>query len=144
MLLALSLAAAEVPSLSLICTGRALTSIPVETNSVVAHDSYGGTAYGGGVRSQLAETETTVGFRMMNGEATIRIPSQFLPELRGGKAGWFKVKNLVVSDTEITGNAALNVFNSPSFRIDRMTGELSTSGGHSFSCQPETATARKF
>lgn len=140
----LALAAPAPLSLNLICTGRSLVSAPVETTSVVVSGPYGGSAYGSGVRSQLVDAESSVGFRLEGDAATIRIPRHLLPDIRGGKAGWFNVKNLRVSDAEITGKAAINFLHNPSFRIDRVTGQMSTSGGNSFACKPDVATERKF
>lgn len=144
-MLALFLSAAALDSsLNLVCTGRSLVAAPVETTTVVATDGYGGSAYGTGVRRQIAETEQTVGFRMANGTASIRVPAVFLPAIKGGSAGWFKVKNLVVTETEITGKAAINFLTNPAFRINRTTGEMTTSGGNTFVCEPETSAGRKF
>jgi len=51
-----------------------------------------------------------------------------VPVAHGGADGWFKIKNLKFSDREITGQAAINFINTPSFRIDRITGEIEISG----------------
>ena len=59
---------------------------------------------------------------------TIRLPRVVLPVLRGGKDGWFEIKNLAVGDTTIQGSAAINFVNKPKIHIDRRTGTISIYG----------------
>lgn len=140
--IALLSTAASAP-LSLVCTAQMVQAIPTETTSVIASDSYGGQAYGSGVRSQLATVEAVINFRMAGGVATIRIPRWLANDLNGGNAGWYKVKKLVVTDREISGTAAIGFLNHRKFRIDRMTGVMTTSES-SYQCRPEQETERKF
>lgn len=56
------------------------------------------------------------------------MPRTMLPPLRGGEDGWFKIKNLEVSDNEIAGSVAVNFINNPKLIIDRRTGLLRLSG----------------
>lgn len=144
MLSLLLAASAATPTLDLICTGQALASVPVETASVAAVDSYGGTAYGSGVRREVAPLEASVGFRLADGKALIHIPAWLANDINKGDAGWFKVKGLVISETVIAGKAAIGFLNRPSFRIDRMTGEMTTSGGNRFICRPREHSEKKF
>lgn len=58
----------------------------------------------------------------------IRMPRAMLPAIRGGKDGWFTVKSIKITDSEITGTVAVNPLNSPKLRIDRLTGAISISG----------------
>ena len=51
-----------------------------------------------------------------------------LPPIRGGKEGWFKLKDVKVNDRQITASAAVNFMNNPKVHIDRMTGTISING----------------
>lgn len=130
-------------SLNLTCTGTSMVPVPVETTTVQANGRYG-SGSGFGVRSELVVTESNVGFRLEGDEAQISIPAHLLPQIHGGNGGWFKVKNLVVTDSEITGKAAVNFLTNPSFRIDRQTGVMTSSGGYRGTCTATDPTARKF
>lgn len=145
MLLAFVLATAPVALvLSLTCSGRSFISVPVETAAVTARDSYGGSASGSGVRTEIREVEASVGFRLEQGLAKMQLPAMFLPNIHGGRGGWFNVKNLAVTEREITGKVAVNFLHQPSFRIDRMTGEITSSGGFHGQCERESSEQRKF
>jgi hypothetical protein len=56
------------------------------------------------------------------------MPRLITPTIRGGKNGWFKLKNLDVQSNEITASVALNIFNNPKLRLDRFSGAISISG----------------
>lgn len=58
----------------------------------------------------------------------LRMPRSMLPTLRGGKDGWFHLKHVETSDSEITATVAVSIINRPKMRIDRYTGALSLSG----------------
>lgn len=143
-MLSLLLLQVAAPDLQLTCVGNVTGAIPVETTSVNAQSAWGSTANASGVRSEIATAEVSVGFRLQGGKAQLRIPSELLPQWRGGKNGWFEVRDLMVSEREITGKVAVNIFMRPTFRIDRYTGELSSSGGFQGKCQTQDVTERKF
>jgi hypothetical protein len=64
------------------------------------------------------------------GIARMRVPDPMIPALMGGDSGgWYPIENLDISDKEITGVVHINFLSQPKFRIDRMTGTLSLSGG---------------
>ena len=130
--------------LNLICRGRGTTMANVGSQSTLVRDNYGNAVAGQSVQQGLVDYDTTAGFRLNQGIATMRLPTLLLPPLHGGKGGWLKVKNLRIADTEITGKAAINFMNSPSFRIDRVTGELSIQGGFQAQCEPQDVTQRRF
>lgn len=56
------------------------------------------------------------------------MPRTMLPPIRGGKGGWFKLKNVVADSRSIRGSVAVNVINNPKLHIDRTTGTISISG----------------
>lgn len=51
-----------------------------------------------------------------------------LPALRGGKGGWFKLKNVVADARSTEASASVNFMNNPKVHIDRVTGLISISG----------------
>ena len=130
--------------LNLICRGTGTTMAQVGSETVTARDNWGNAAQAQSVKQGLVNYDTTAGFRLQNGIATMRVPAMLLPPLHGGRGGWLKVKNLRIADNEITGKAAINFMNNPSFRIDRVTGELSIAGGFQAQCEPQDVTTRRF
>jgi len=130
--------------LNLICraTGRTMANVGGQT--AVVRDNYGNAVAGQSVQQGLIDYDTTAGFRIHDGVATMRVPTMFLPPLHGGRGGWLKVKNLRIADSEITGKAAINLLNNPTFRIDRVTGELSIQDSFQAQCEPQDVTTRKF
>ena len=56
------------------------------------------------------------------------MPRAMLPLIRGGKDGWFTLKNIKVSDRDILASVAVNPINNPKMRIDRYTGTINLSG----------------
>jgi hypothetical protein len=64
------------------------------------------------------------------GTARMRVPDPMIPALMSGDTeGWYPIENLNMGDKEITGVVHINFLSQPKFRIDRMTGKLSLSGG---------------
>jgi hypothetical protein len=64
------------------------------------------------------------------GTARMRVPDPMIPALMSGNTeGWYPIESLVMNDKEITGVVHINFLSQPKFRIDRMTGKLSLSGG---------------
>jgi len=149
-MLALYLVAALTPQeapLTLVCGGGGSAN-KVTTSSAQAWDNNGNTASATitGHRSQGFEDQVDL---VIDGEnSRIRMPRTMLPAIRGGKDGWFKLKNLKVSDVSFSGSVAVNVINNPKVFIDRRTGTISISGkagDYSGRCdRVETDAATKF
>jgi hypothetical protein len=59
---------------------------------------------------------------------SLRMPRSMLPNIRGGKDGWFELRNVEYSDQEITATIAVSILNKPKLRLDRYTGTVSISG----------------
>ena len=104
-----------------------------------------------------AETQTTlrdkvrsdlVKFEMADGRARVFLPDSLIPPLNDPEEdGWWKVTDLKVADGEITGRFRINFANKPTFRIDRLHGDIDLQGYQlSFrgQCEPDTVTERKF
>jgi hypothetical protein len=58
----------------------------------------------------------------------IRLPRAVLPPIRGGKDGWFDLRNVKQSDRTIEASAGINFMNRPKVHIDRVTGTISING----------------
>ena len=85
-----------------------------------------------------------VDLRLFEGDDRIRMPRSMLPGIRGGKDGWFKLKNVVADTRSIRASAAVNALNNPKVFIDRVTGTISISGksgDYSGQCQAIDASA---
>lgn len=129
----------------LVCLGAGSASRADVRNSS-AMDSNGNMAWGQSVGRREVPFDDQVNLWVAGAGGEIRLPRAMLPVLRGGKDGWFKLKNVQVGDREITASASVNPLNNPKVRIDRITGTISISGkagDYSGRCQrydPATAT----
>ena len=104
--------------------------------------SASGSATTYGQRQQAFGDQVDV--RLFGGDDRIRMPRTMLPALRGGKDGWFKLKNVVADARSIRASAAVNVLNNPKVHIDRVTGTISISGkagDYAGQCQAIDASA---
>lgn len=113
--------------LELSCTGGG-NALKSDYSSANIYGSNGASASGWGTSTRSQGFDGQVDVNLFNGDDRIRLPRIMLPPAHGGANGWFKVKELMVSDREITGRAALNLVNTPKFRIDRTTGAFEISG----------------
>lgn len=126
------------PPLSLTCFGAGTANKVVATSVYGSHrgsGSVGTTPYSyGGTGNATAYSQRQQGFqdqvdvRLFAGDDRIRMPRTMLPAIRGGKDGWFKLKNVVADSRTIRGSVAVNVINNPKLHIDRTTGTISISG----------------
>jgi hypothetical protein len=91
-------------------------------------DNYGNSASANITGNRSVPFADQVNLWVEAGDGRIRMPQTMLPPLRGGENGWFKIKNLEVSDNEITGSIAVNFINNPKLIIDRRTGLIRLSG----------------
>lgn len=127
LLLAMALAAEGTDRLNLVCLGAGSANRP-DNRSVYATDSDGNSAWGNITGNRAVPFDDQVNIWIENGEGQIRMPRAMLPLIRGGENGWFKLKNVEVTDADITASVAVNVINSPKLRLDRYTGNISIAG----------------
>jgi hypothetical protein len=142
------------PPLQLTCFGGGTANKPTARtaySSGYISGSVGTTPYSGsgnatttvyGTRQQGFDEQVDV--RLFAGDDRIRLPRTMLPPLRGGKDGWFKLKNVVADARTIRAKAAVNFMNNPNVLIDRVTGTISISGragDYSGQCQAIAADA---
>lgn len=138
--------------LNLTCFGAG-TANKTAVTSVYGSNSGGGTigstpySYNGSgsatvTRRRQQGFADQVDIRLFAGDDRIRMPRTMLPPIRGGKDGWFKLKNLVTDARSIRGSVAVNLINNPKLFIDRVTGTISISGkAGDFSGQCEVMTS---
>lgn len=79
-----------------------------------------------GTRQQGFDDQVDI--RLFAGDDRIRMPRTMLPPIRGGKDGWFKLKDVQADERSISASAAVNFMNYPKVHIDRVTGTISISG----------------
>lgn len=113
--------------LSLVCDGGGAANKYSSAHAYGWNNS-GGTA-GGFITSQRS-----VGFEdqlqlwIEGGAGKARMPRTMLPPIHGGNGGWFDLKDIRVSDNEITGTVAVNALNHPKLVLDRLAGTVSLAG----------------
>lgn len=113
--------------LNLVCSGGGAANRATSTTAQ-GWDSNGnsGSAVITGHRSVGFEDQLQLWVEGDQGKA--RLPRAMLPPLHGGDGGWFEIKDIRVSENEITGSVAINVINHPKLVLDRLTGTVSLNG----------------
>lgn len=124
------------------CDGR--------TNMLVAHNSFR-SLKSGGVSTSTSygrrRDEERVLFEMADGAARLHLPPDLVTAVHGGDTdGWWPVYELRVTDEAVFGRVRINVINKPSFRIDRVNGDIELDGLMPFrgQCESTAGQARKF
>lgn len=148
-------APAQQQALNLTCFGSGIANKPTMITGHTSGSfsgSVGTTPYSGsgnattnvyGMRQQGFGDQVDI--RLFAGDDRIRIPRTMLPPIRGGKDGWFKLKDIRADDRSIRAKAAVNFMNNPNVHIDRVTGTISISGkagDYTGQCQLVDANAK--
>lgn len=61
----------------------------------------------------------------------MQLPPSILPELgKGGRDGWYELRDFVRSDTQYLATVRVNFINTKRIRIDRLTGTIQIVGDH--------------
>ena len=113
--------------LSLVCGGAGMANKHSTTQAYGWNNS-------GDSADAIITSERSVGFEdqlqlwIEGGAGKARMPRTMLPPIHGGNGGWFDVKDIRVSDTEITGTVAVNALNHPKLVLDRLAGTVSLAG----------------
>jgi hypothetical protein len=113
--------------LNLTCYGGG-TAQKSRASSTYATNSRGESVWGTTTTRREVGFADQVDLRLFSGDDRIRLPRTMLPLARGGDDGWFKLKNIEVSERDITASAAVNFINNPKIRIDRLTGNINIAG----------------
>lgn len=119
--------AQEPLAINLLCYGGGAAN-KVRSGSANAWNSYGDSASASTTYTEAQGFEDQADVRIAGTEGQIRMPRAMLPLIRGGKDGWFTLKNIKVSDRDILASVAVNPINNPKLRIDRYTGTINLSG----------------
>lgn len=113
--------------LNLICSGGG-TANKADVRTGTASDNWGNTAQAQSYGTRSVGFDDAVSLWIDGDAGKIRMPRSMLPALHGGDDGWFELRNVRMSSTEIVANAAVNVLNKPKVVIDRMAGTITISG----------------
>lgn len=147
--LILMLAATTDQPIYLVCLGAGSASRVTSTYGSV-YDNRGNSAWGQAVSRRDVPFDDQVNIELPGGgTGRVRMPRAMLPVIRGGDNGWFKISDVRMTDSEITGTVGVNFMNKPKLRLDRITGSVSISGkagNYSGTCQAydPASVARKF
>jgi hypothetical protein len=114
--------------LLLTCTGGGTT----RQNTYITKERYDSH----GRRQTYQETDTVpvpfngkVEVRLLSGKGQMKLPAAMLPLAnRADDQGWLNLKNVKVTEKNITGAIDENFVSAPKFRIDRVGGTLDISG----------------
>jgi len=123
----IAMAAAYDGRLDLVCLGQGSANKQT-SSSAYMYDSSGNSAWGNVIGNRSVPFADQVNLWIEGDEGRVRMPRTMLPPIRGGEDGWFKIKDLEVTDDEITGSVAVNLLNNPKMIIDRRTGLIRLSG----------------
>lgn len=86
-------------------------------------------------------------FELVDGVARIHLPRSLVTLVNSGSDdGWWPVADLKVGDDAISGHIRINFVNKPSFRIDRLNGDIDLAGLQPFrgQCENHAGEERKF
>src|SRR5579871_6840251 len=113
--------------LSLICSGGGAAR---REFSAVAHgwDNSGHRANAVVLQQGSEGFEDQIQLWVEGDHGSIRLPRTMLPNLHGGKNGWFDLRDVAIAQNEITGSAAINALNHPKVILDRVSGTVTISG----------------
>ena len=136
-------AATQTEKFHLICEGGKSVSVATSSTSAVVTTERGGNAIGSSITSQPVYRPMTVQFRLENGLAELNVPAVSGVK-QDAPGGWSKVKDLHVTENDITGKVSMGWLVKSTFRIDRRTGIMTTEGGYQGDCRPMDMTQRKF
>jgi hypothetical protein len=125
--LALLLLTAPEGRLDLVCLGRGSANKQT-SSSVYMSDSWGNSASGNITGNRSVPFDDQVNLWINETEGRLRMPRTMLPLIRGGDDGWFKIKDIAITESEIRGSVAVNLINNPKLVIDRRTGIIRLSG----------------
>ena len=143
MLMAAAAQSGGLPEL-LACRGSSVGSMATGSSSTVVTDSTGRVVTGRSVDSEVREIGAVMQFRLNGEDPRANIPRIFAPETAVSKGGWYRVRDLQITEDFVRGRMIFNLMQSSRFEIDRRTGILTTTDGFQGECQAVDVNARKF
>ncbi|MCG2842081.1 hypothetical protein L6Q21_13920 [Sandaracinobacter sp. RS1-74] len=141
-------AADDFQPLSLVCAGGGTTESDEVTTATVTKD--GKTTTGTVITDKLVDFSDQTRVEIASPTSgRIQMPSALMPPIRNrSDGGWLEIRNLNVTEAEISGSVSTGPMNSPKLRIDRVTGFMKIHGktGHfSGTCNPyDPSSSRRF
>lgn len=115
--------------LHLSCVGQGSQSKP--DFATLQHRDSNGNFSSATVQSQYVQGfDDQVRIDITGDTGRIRVPQAMLPPVRGGKDGWFPLRDIRATQDEIVAVATINLFNKVKLRLDRLAGTVSFSVLH--------------
>ncbi len=69
-----------------------------------------------------------VELRLFDGNDRIQLPQAFRPPGNPHDDGWYKVKNLKISEDDVIGNGSVSFIDKPFFRVELFSGRIDING----------------
>lgn len=129
-------------SIMLTCPGSSAGMGTTSTETAVVTNSDGDRVNISGSTGGSVAVNGTVDVRIIDGVAEVLVPAVFTGGTGGAK--WRKVKDLTITDSEITGKISLGLLSSSNFRIDRRSGVFMSNGGFRGQCTKIDEAKRAF
>lgn len=129
-------------SIMLTCPGSSAGIGTTSTETAVVTNSDGDRVNVSGSTGGSVSVNGTVDVRIIDGVAEVLVPAVFTGGTGGAK--WRKVKDLTITDSEITGKISLGLLSSSNFRIDRRSGVFMSNGGFRGQCAKIDEAKRAF
>lgn len=143
-LLVIAAAATGAPAdLLLLCRGASVAQVQTSKTEAVVY-SPSGSATGSASTSEPQSINIETEFELVDGKARMHVPS-VASGGASGNANWFPVSDLKITQDEFSGKVKYGfLLGSSTFRIDRRTGRISTSGGYQGTCEKQEVEKQKF
>lgn len=135
--------ATDLPDL-LACRGSSVGSVATGSSSTIVKDSDGRVVTGQSVDSEVREIGAVIQFRLNGEDPRVNLPRIFAPETAVSKGGWYRVRDLQITEDFVRGRMIFNLMQSARFDIDRRTGIVTTTDGFQGECQAVEVNQRKF
>jgi hypothetical protein len=90
--------------LTLICGGGGSAN-EIKGGTAYSWDNHGNSANAVVTHSESVGFEDAVQLWVEGDQGKVRLPRALLPKLHGGEAGWFDIRDIRISDNEITGSS---------------------------------------
>lgn len=129
-LLAIALpAVASAEEFHLACNGITSGVSHATTFSNASVDFGGPSASGTATTYRRSEAADRLLIEVDDAGARIKVPPTMMPVIAGGgKDGWWPIKDLTVTETELGGKFTINPLLQPRLKVDRRTGDINIAG----------------
>jgi len=128
----------------LACKGSTVGAVATGSTSAVVRDSYGNVVTGNSVDTEVRQIDGVIQLRLNGDDPRANMPRIFAPEISSSKGGWYRIKDLEITDDFVRGKVVFNFLTSSRFEIDRRTGILTSENGFQAVCEAVEVSERKF